>query len=52
MNWNLGELFANEAEFSGTVENAAAQARDFEAKFKDNLHAISAEEFLVALELY
>ena len=52
MNWNLGELFANEAEFSGAIDSASAQARDFEAKFKDRLHALSAEEFLGALELY
>nr|WP_314118432.1 M3 family oligoendopeptidase [uncultured Campylobacter sp.] len=52
MNWNLGELFANEAEFSGAIDSAAAQARDFEAKFKDKLHTLSAEEFLGALELY
>lgn len=52
MNWNLGELFANEAEFSAAIDSAAAQARDFEAKFKDRLHALSAEEFLGALELY
>lgn len=52
MNWNLGELFANEAEFSAAIDSAAAQARDFEAKFKDNLHALGAEEFLGALELY
>ena len=52
MNWNLGELFANEAEFGGAIDSAAAQARDFEAKFKDGLHALSAEEFLGALELY
>ena len=52
MNWNLGELFANEAEFSGAIDSAAAQARDFELKFKDKLHALSAEEFLGALELY
>ena len=52
MNWNLGELFANEAEFSGAIDSAAAQARDFEAKFKGGLHALSAEEFLGALELY
>ena len=52
MNWNLGELFANEAEFSAAIDSAAAQARDFEAKFKDKLHALSAEEFLGALELY
>jgi len=52
MNWNLGELFANEAEFSGAIDSAAAQARDFELKFKDRLHALSAEEFLGALELY
>ena len=52
MNWNLGELFANEAEFSGAIDSAAAQALDFEAKFKDGLHALSAEEFLGALELY
>ncbi|WP_298061832.1 M3 family oligoendopeptidase [uncultured Campylobacter sp.] len=52
MNWNLGELFANEAEFGGAIDSAAAQARNFEAKFKDGLHALSAEEFLGALELY
>ncbi|WP_299083842.1 M3 family oligoendopeptidase [uncultured Campylobacter sp.] len=52
MNWNLGELFANEAEFSGAIDSAATQARDFEAKFKDKLHALGAEEFLGALELY
>jgi len=52
MNWNLGELFANEVEFSGAIDSAAAQARDFELKFKDKLHALSAEEFLGALELY
>lgn len=52
MNWNLDELFANEAEFSGAIDSASAQARDFEAKFKDKLHALSAEEFLGALELY
>lgn len=52
MNWNLGELFANEAEFSGAIDSASAQARDFELKFKDRLHALSAEEFLDALELY
>ena len=52
MNWNLGELFANEAEFSGAIDIASAQARDFEAKFKDRLHTLSAEEFLGALELY
>ena len=52
MNWNLGELFVNEAEFSGAIDSAAAQARDFELKFKDRLHALSAEEFLGALELY
>nr|WP_314234088.1 M3 family oligoendopeptidase [uncultured Campylobacter sp.] len=52
MNWNLGELFANEAEFSGAIDSASAQARDFELKFKDKLHALSAEEFLGALELY
>lgn len=52
MNWNLGELFANEAEFSDAIDSAAAQARDFELKFKDKLHALSAEEFLGALELY
>lgn len=52
MNWNLGELFANEVEFSGAIDSAAAQARDFELKFKDGLHALSAEEFLGALELY
>lgn len=52
MNWNLGELFANETEFSGAIDIASAQARDFEAKFKDNLHALGAEEFLGALELY
>jgi len=52
MNWNLGELFANEAEFSAAIDSAAAQARDFELKFKDKLHALSAEEFLGALELY
>ena len=52
MNWNLGELFANEAEFSGAINSAATQALDFEAKFKDGLHALSAEEFLGALELY
>ena len=52
MNWNLGELFANEAEFSGAIASAAAQARDFELKFKDKLHALGAEEFLGALELY
>ena len=52
MNWNLGELFANEAEFSGAIDIASAQALDFEAKFKDGLHALSAEEFLGALELY
>lgn len=52
MNWNLGELFANEAEFSGAIDSAAAQARDFELKFKDKLHALNAEEFLSALELY
>ncbi len=52
MNWNLGELFANEAEFSGAIDSAAAQAMDFELKFKDKLHALSAEEFLGALELY
>ena len=52
MNWNLGELFANEAEFSGAIDSAAAQARNFELKFKDKLHALSAEEFLGALELY
>ena len=52
MNWNLGELFANEAEFSGAIDSVAAQARDFELKFKDKLHALSAEEFLGALELY
>lgn len=52
MNWNLGELFANEAEFSGAIDSASAQARDFELKFKDKLHTLSAEEFLGALELY
>jgi len=52
MNWNLGELFAKEAEFSAAIDSAAAQARDFELKFKDKLHALSAEEFLGALELY
>ena len=52
MNWNLGELFANEAEFSGAIDSATAQARDFELKFKDKLHALNAEEFLSALELY
>ena len=52
MNWNLGELFANEAEFSGAIDSAAAQARDFELKFKDKLRALSAEEFLGALEIY
>jgi len=52
MNWNLGELFANEAEFSAAIDSASAQARDFELKFKDKLHALSAEEFLGALELY
>nr|WP_315009858.1 M3 family oligoendopeptidase [uncultured Campylobacter sp.] len=52
MNWNLGELFANEAEFSGAIDSASAQARNFELKFKDKLHALSAEEFLDALELY
>lgn len=52
MNWNLDELFANEAEFSGAIDSASAQALDFEAKFKDGLHALSAEEFLGALELY
>lgn len=52
MNWNLGELFANEAEFSGAIDSAAAQARDFELKFKDKLRALRAEEFLDALELY
>ena len=52
MNWNLGELFANEAEFSAAIDSAAAQARYFELKFKDKLHALSAEEFLGALELY
>lgn len=52
MNWNLGELFANEAEFSGAIDSASAQARDFELKFKDKLHALNAEEFLSALELY
>ncbi|WP_306528951.1 M3 family oligoendopeptidase [Campylobacter sp.] len=52
MNWNLGELFANEAEFSAAIDSASAQARDFELKFKDKLHALSAEEFLSALELY
>ena len=52
MNWNLGELFANEAEFSGAIDSAAAQARDFELKFKDKLHVLSAEKFLGALELY
>ena len=52
MNWNLGELFANEAEFSGAIASASAQARDFELKFKDKLHALGAEEFLSALELY
>ena len=52
MNWNLGELFANEAEFSGAIDSAATQARDFEAKFKGGLHALSVEEFLGALELY
>nr|WP_314374943.1 M3 family oligoendopeptidase [uncultured Campylobacter sp.] len=52
MNWNLGELFANEAEFSGAIDSAAAQARDFELKFKDKLRALNAEEFLDALELY
>ena len=52
MNWNLGELFANEAEFSGAIDSAAAQALDFELKFKDKLRALSAEEFLGALELY
>nr|WP_314792157.1 M3 family oligoendopeptidase [uncultured Campylobacter sp.] len=52
MNWNLGELFANEAEFSGAIDSASAQARDFELKFKDKLHALGAEEFLSALELY
>ena len=52
MNWNLGELFANEAEFSAAIDSAAAQARDFELKFKDKLYALSAEEFLGALELY
>ena len=52
MNWNLGELFANEAEFSAAIDSAAAQALDFELKFKDRLHALSAEEFLGALELY
>ncbi len=52
MNWNLSELFANEAEFSGAIDSASAQARDFELKFKDKLHALGAEEFLSALELY
>lgn len=52
MNWNLGELFANEAEFSAAIDSASAQARDFELKFKDKLHALGAEEFLSALELY
>lgn len=52
MNWNLGELFANEVEFSGAIDSAAAQARDFELKFKDKLHTLSTEEFLGALELY
>ena len=52
MNWNLGELFVNEAEFSGAIDIASAQARDFELKFKDKLHALSAEEFLGALKLY
>ncbi|WP_295151441.1 M3 family oligoendopeptidase [uncultured Campylobacter sp.] len=52
MNWNLGELFANEAEFGGAIDSAAAQARDFELKFKDRLRALSAEEFLGALEIY
>ena len=52
MNWNLGELFVNEAEFSGAIDSASAQARDFELKFKDKLRALSAEEFLGALELY
>lgn len=52
MNWNLDELFTNEAEFSGAIDSAAAQARDFELKFKDKLRALSAEEFLGALELY
>ncbi len=52
MNWNLDELFANEAEFSGAIDSASAQARDFELKFKDKLHALNAEEFLSALELY
>lgn len=52
MNWNLGELFANEAEFSGAIDSASAQARDFELKFKDKLRALSADEFLGALEIY
>lgn len=52
MNWNLGELFANEAEFSGAIDIASAQALDFEAKFKGKLHALSSTEFLGALELY
>jgi len=52
MNWNLGELFVNEEEFSGAIDSAAAQAMDFELKFKDKLHALSTEEFLGALELY
>lgn len=52
MNWNLGELFANEAEFSAAIDSASTQALDFELKFKDKLRALSAEEFLGALELY
>ena len=52
MNWNLGELFANEAEFSAAIDSASAQALDFEAKFKGKLHALSSAEFLSALELY
>nr|WP_314440543.1 M3 family oligoendopeptidase [uncultured Campylobacter sp.] len=52
MNWNLDELFANEAEFSAAIDSASAQARDFELKFKDKLRALNAEEFLGALELY
>ena len=52
MNWNLGELFANEAEFSAAIDSASAQALDFEAKFKGKLHALSSAEFLGALELY
>ena len=52
MTWNLTEFFENESQASEFCMNLLAEAEGFEKEYKNNLFALSDEDFEEALRKY